>query len=134
MLISFAAIASISHVIALVFFHSSSYSVVVILMGGYVSEYVVLIFMVSILQGIQSYRLSAVSNMLYSVLSMGIPIGMSIFALTIEIISAGFVIGVGIPFIFTSSIVVANRPPRHHWIGGLSLNSSLMLYLFTLVA
>jgi hypothetical protein len=99
MLISFAAKASISHVIALVFFHSSSYSVVVILMGGYVSEYVVLIFMVSILQ-----------------------------------VSAGFVIGLGISFIFTSSIVVANRPPRHHWIGGLSLNSSLMLYLFTLVA
>ena len=37
MVISFAVVASISHVIASVFFHSSSYSAIIILMGGYVS-------------------------------------------------------------------------------------------------
>ena len=112
MVISFAAIASVSHVIALAFFHSSSYSAVIILMGGYVSESIGLGYMVSILQGIQSFRLAAVSNILYSVLSLGIPIGMSIFRLPIQIISAGFVIGAGISFIFSTSFVIANRLPK----------------------
>ena len=89
MIISFVAIASISHMIALVFFHSSSYSAVIILMGGYVSESIGLSYMVSILQGIQSFRQAATSNIIYSVLSLGIPIGMSIFKLPIEIISTG---------------------------------------------
>ena len=48
MVISFAAIASVSHVIALAFFHSSGYSAVIILMGGYVSASVGLGYMVSI--------------------------------------------------------------------------------------
>ena len=112
MVIGFAAIASVSHVIALAFFHSSSYSVVIILMGGYVSASVGLGYMVSILQGIQSFRLAAVSNILYSVLSMGIPVSMSFFKLPIEIISSGFVIGAGISFIFSTSFVVANRLPK----------------------
>ena len=50
MVISFAAIASVSHVIALAFFHSSSYSAVIILMDGYVSASVGLGYMVSILR------------------------------------------------------------------------------------
>ena len=110
--ISFAAIASVSHVIALAFFHSSSYSAVIIFMGGYVSESIGLSYMVSILQGIQSFRLAAVSNILYSVLSMGIPVSMSLFKLPIEIISSGFVIGAGISFIFSTSFVVANKLPK----------------------
>ncbi len=112
MVVSFATIASVSHLIALVFFHSSSYSVVVILMGGYVSLSVGLSYMVSILQGIQSFRQAAVSNILYSVLSLGLPIGMSFFKLPIEIISSGFVIGAGISFIFSTFFVVANRIPK----------------------
>ena len=110
--ISFAAIVSVSHVIALAFFHSSSYSAVIIFMGGYVSESIGLSYMVSILQGIQSFRLAAVSNILYSVLSMGIPISMSLFKLPIEIISSGFVIGAGISLIFSTSFVIANRLPK----------------------
>lgn len=112
MMTSFAAIASISHVISLDFFHSSSYSNVIILMGGYVSESIGLSYMVSILQGIQSFRQAAASNILYSVLSLGIPIGMSVLGLSIEIISAGFVIGAGTSFIFSTLFVVANRLPK----------------------
>ena len=112
MVISFAAIASVSHVIALAFFHSSTYSAVIILMGGYVSASIGLGYMVSILQGIQSFRLAAVSNILYSILSLGIPVSMSFFKLPIEIISLGFVIGAGISFIFSTSFVIANRLPK----------------------
>ena len=81
-------------------------------MGGYVSLSVGLSYMVSILQGIQSFRQAAVSNIFYSVLSLGIPIGMSFFKLPIEIISSGFVIGAGISFIFSTFFVVANRIPK----------------------
>ena len=81
-------------------------------MGGYVSESIGLSYMVSILQGIQSFRQAAVSNILYSVLSLGIPIGMSFFKFPIEIISAGFVIGAGISFAFSTSFVLASRLPR----------------------
>lgn len=112
MVISFAAIASVSHVIALAFFHSSTYSAVIILMGGYVSASIGLGYMVSILQGIQSFRLAAISNILYSILSLGIPVSMSFFKLPIEIISSGFVIGAGISFIFSTSFVIANRLPK----------------------
>ena len=110
--VSFAVIASVSHEIASVFFHSSSYTNVVVLMGGYVSESIGLSYMVSILQGIQSFRLAAVSSMLYSVLSVGIPVGMSIFRLPVEIISAGFVMGAGISFIFSISFVVGRKLPN----------------------
>ena len=109
---SFTIIASLSHEIAVLFFHSSSYATVLILMGGYVSESIGLSYMVSILQGIQSFRLAAVSNILYSVLSMGIPVGMSIFRFPVEVISSGFVIGAGISFIFSISFVIASRLPR----------------------
>ena len=66
MVISFAALSSISYLIASVFFYLSGYSAVIILMGGYVSESIGLSYMVSILQGIQPFRLAAASNILYS--------------------------------------------------------------------
>ena len=112
MVVSFAVIASMSHVIASVFFHSTIYTDVIILMGGYVSESIGLGYMVSILQGIQSFRLAALSNIFYSVLSMGIPVVMSIARLPIEIISAGFVAGAGISLIFSTSVVFAKRLPN----------------------
>ena len=111
MVISFTVIASLSRVISTVFFHSSSYTYTLVLLGGYVSESIGLGYMVSILQGIQSFRLAALSNILYSVLSMGIPIGMSILGFPIEIISAGFVIGAGISFIFSISFVIGRKLP-----------------------
>lgn len=80
-------------------------------MGGYVSESIGLSYMISILQGIHSFRLAAISNILYSILSMGIPIGMSIFSFSVELISAGFVVGAGISFIFSILFVVTAKIP-----------------------
>lgn len=101
MTISLIITVSLSHLISIVFFHSVGYSNIIILMGGYVSESIGLNYMVSVLQGIQSFRLAAFSNILYSVLSMGIPLGLAILRVSIEEISAGFVVGAGIAFAFS---------------------------------
>jgi O-antigen/teichoic acid export membrane protein len=112
MAVSFAAIAASSHFIALIFFHSLMYSSLVILMGGYVSLSIGLGYMVSILQGRQSFRLAALSNMMYSALSMGIPIGMILFKFPVEAVSSGFVIGAGMSFILSIIFVAVERLPR----------------------
>ena len=65
--------------------------------------------MVSVLQGIQSFKLAAVSSMTYSVLSIGIPAGMSIFKASVVIILAGFVIGAGISFIAALALVIGQN-------------------------
>lgn len=127
MFTSFIVIASVSNLIATVFFHSSAYTDIIILLGGYVSASIGLTYMVSILQGIQYFRLAAVSNMMFSVLSTGIPIGMAIFKLPIEIISAGFVIGAGISFILSLSFVIGVKLNVTHEENG--FNTKFLAYV-----
>lgn len=109
--VSFGVTASLSHLISAVFFHSAIYTDLLILMAGYISASIGLGYMVSILQGLQSFKLAAVSNIMYSVLSMGIPVGMSAFKAPLEIIAAGFVIGAVISFIAALSFVLGRKVP-----------------------
>ncbi len=76
--------------------------------------------MVSILQGIQSFRQTVVATILYSVLLVGILVGVSFFRLPVEIKSADFVIGHGILFIFSTYFVIANTLPKMSVNGGFS--------------
>ncbi len=112
MFVSLLIIACLSGLISLVFFHSKSYTSVIILMGGYVSESIGLNYMVSFLQGIQSFKLASYSNILYSSLSMGIPVVLAILQAPVEIISSGFVIGAGISFVFSLIFVIASKLPN----------------------
>ncbi len=112
MVATFIIIVLISHLIALDFFHQSSYYVIMIILGGYVSESIGISYIVSILQGIQSFKLAAISNIVYSVLSLGIPIYMVFLGLPIEIISTGFVVGAGISLIVSTSFIMSNRLPK----------------------
>ncbi len=109
MIISFTLISSFSYQIALVFFHSKMYTNILVLLGGFVSESIGLSFMISILQGMQSFKLAAISNILYSTLSMGTPIGMIFLRFPLELISLGFVVGAGLSLTITILFVLKNK-------------------------
>jgi O-antigen/teichoic acid export membrane protein len=103
---SFTFIVALSSIISDVFFHSSQYKTVVILLGVYVAESISIGFLVSILQGIQSFKLAAISNIIYSGLTFGLPTIMSFFKLSIEFIAMSFSIGAGISLIITLFFVL----------------------------
>jgi O-antigen/teichoic acid export membrane protein len=103
---SFVFITALSSIISDVFFHSTQYKSVVILMGIYVAESIGLGYLVSILQGIQSFKLAAITNIMYSGFTFGIPTMLSFFKLPIEFIAMGFSIGAGVSLIFALFFVL----------------------------
>ena len=108
-IIAFLSITALSTTISGVFFHSLQYKGIVILMGVYVSETIALGYLVSILQGMQSFRKGAFANIAYSTLSMGIPIVLSFFLFPVFVVAAGFALGAGISVILAFSFVISSK-------------------------
>lgn len=105
--------------ISRIFFHSPQYRDVVLLMGVYVSETIGLGYLVSILQGMQSFKNAALSNIVFSVLSMGIPIFLSFFQFPVYIVATGFTIGAGVSVIFALFFVISSRLSKRELEDGL---------------
>lgn len=107
--LSLVVIVTFSKPMAVIFFHSSTYQSLVIMMGIYVAETICLGFYVSILQGMQMFEWAALSNVAYSSLSLGLPTIFSALGYDFKMISLGFVMGGATSLILSTVIVFLSK-------------------------
>ena len=97
--------------IASTFFHSTSYSKEVLLLGLFTSETIGVGYFTSILQGLQKFERAATINIIYAVLSTGIPILMILFGEKLYFICLGFVLGAAISILVAFMFIIWKGEP-----------------------
>lgn len=113
MFVAFIAIYLLSHYIAIAFFHSSNYNLIVIVMGIFIIANMGFGYSVGLLQGMQLFRLAGVSNILTSTLTYGTPILLSLLKQSVTVISIGFATGISISSIISLIFVLKSRVTIH---------------------